>query len=218
MQDQATERTLLVSDLDTALTRLESALTDAGQAIVTIRNCVPQISALVEVVNTMESAMTFARQRLGGSSAEAVLRAVPQQPPLPDPVLALQPDPVLALQPEPAYSPEPELEPEPAPELADEPIPVSTGVPTQYCLRLHITSKAGALDLKAVDNAVNEQPAVTDVALIDYDGRQATLRVWISGSDDAEAARKALGESLRSRLGDADSAEIDIDFEERVAA
>lgn len=195
MQDQATERTLLVSDLETAFARLESALTDAGRAIVTIRNCVPQISTLVEVVNTMESAMNFARQRLG-SPAEALLHAVPQQPTLPEPA----------------------LQPQPEPELEAQPVVVTTGAPTQYCLRLHISSKAGALDLKAVDNAVNEQQAVTDVALIDYDGRQATLRVWISGTGDAEAARKALGESLRSRLGDADAADIDIDFEERAAA
>jgi hypothetical protein len=206
MQDQGTERTLLVSELETALARLESALTDAGRAIVTIRNCVPQISALVEVVNTMESAMSFARQRLGGSSAEALLHAVPQQPTLPEPVLQAQPE------------PEPESEPEPEPEPEAQPVVVTTGGPTQYCLRLHISSKAGALDLKAVDNAVNEQQAVTDVALIDYDGRQATLRVWISGTGDAEATRKALGESLRSRLGDADAADIDIDFEERAAA
>jgi hypothetical protein len=202
MQDQPAERTLLVSDLETALTRLESALTDAGRAIVTIRTCVPQISALVEVVNTMESAMSFARQRLGGSPAEALLHAVPQQPTLPEPALQPQPE------------PEPESEPEPE----AQPVVVTTGAPTQYCLRLHISSKVGALDLKAVDNAVNEQQAVTDVALIDYDGRQATLRVWISGTGDAEAARKALGESLRSRLGDADAADIDIDFEERAAA
>jgi hypothetical protein len=208
MQDQPAERTLLVSDLETALTRLESALTDAGRAIVTIRTCVPQISALVEVVNTMESAMSFARQRLGGSPAEALLHAVPQQPTLPEPVLQAQPEPEIV----------PEAEPEPEPEREAQPVVVTTGGPTQYCLRLHISSKAGALDLKAVDNAVNEQQAVTDVALIDYDGRQATLRVWISGTGDAEAARKALGESLRSRLGDADAADIDIDFEERAAA
>jgi hypothetical protein len=199
-QDQTTERTLLVSELETALTRLESALTDAGRAIVTIRNCVPQISALIEVVNTMESAMSFARQRLGTAS-EAALHAVPQQPPLPEPALPIQPEPV---------------PPEPQPEVE---LPaVSTDAPAQFCLRLHISSKMGALDLKAVDNAVNEQQSVTDVALIDYDGRQATLRVWISGTGDAEAARRALGESLRSRLGDADAADIDIDFEERAAA
>ena len=203
MQEQATERTLLVSDLENALTRLETALTDAGRAIVTIRNCVPQIGALIEVVNTMESAMSFARQRLGtGSAAESPLHAVPQQQPLP------------------AATPQPEREaaPEPEPDFSTEPAVTTTGAPQTYCLRLHIGSKVGALDLKAVDNAVNEQQSVTDVALIDYDGRQATLRVWISGAGDAEEARKALGESLRSRLGDADAADIDIEFEERAAA
>jgi hypothetical protein len=209
MQEQATERTLLVGDLENALTRLEAALTDAGRAIVTIRGCVPQIGALIEVVNTMESAMTFARQRLGtGQPAQLPLHAVPQHQPLP------------AAAPQPLPQPEVAPEPEPAPQhdFPTEPAVTTTGAPQTYCLRLQIGSKVGALDLKAVDNAVNEQQSVTDVALIDYDGRQATLRVWISGTGDAEAARKALGESLRSRLGDADAADIDIEFEERAAA
>jgi ribose 1,5-bisphosphokinase PhnN len=69
-----------------------------------------------------------------------------------------------------------------------------------------------------VDNAVNEQAAVRDVALIDYDGRQATLRVWVTGRENPESVRQALYQSLRSRLGDEDVADIDIEFEERAAA
>jgi hypothetical protein len=183
------DRTLLVNEMETALTRLESTLVEASRAITTIRSCIPQISALIEVVNTMESAMSFARQRLGaGPTAETTpLRAMPQQP---------------AAQ----------LLPEP------EPVPTESATPSQYCLRLRVGSKVGSLDLKAVDNAVNEQAAVRDVALIDYDGRQATLRVWVTGRENPESVRQALYQSLRSRLGDEDVADIDIEFEERAAA
>jgi hypothetical protein len=181
------DRTVLVNEMETALTRLESTLVEASRAITTIRSCIPQISALIEVVNTMESAMTFARQRLGaGPTAETTpLRAMPQQP-------AVQPSP--------------------------EPVATESATPSQYCLRLRVGSKVGSLDLKAVDNAVNEQAAVSDVALIDYDGRRATLRVWVTAMEGPESVRNTLYQSLRSRLGDEDVADIDIEFEERAAA
>ena len=189
-QQETGERTVLVDELESALTRLQSALTEAGRAIDSIRSCIPQISALIEVVNTMETAMSFARQRLGAtvSPEPAPLRAMPQEPP---------------------------AQPTPAPVAAAAP---QSATPTQYCLRLRVGSRVGSLDLKAVDSAVNEQATVTDVALIDYDGRQATLRVWIAGAQDPEQVREALFEALRSRLGGEDAAEIEIDFEERAAA
>jgi hypothetical protein len=47
------------------------------------------------------------------------------------------------------------------------------------CFRLEFESRPGPLDLRTVDDAVSEHPAVRDVALLDYDGRKATLKVWI---------------------------------------
>ena len=198
-QQESGERTVLVDELETALTRLESALVEAGRAITSIRSCIPQISALIEVVNTMETAMSFARQRLGASTTPeaAPLRSLPSQEPAPQPEPALEP----ALQPEPALGP----------------VPAEPVTPGQFCLRLRIGSKAGSLDLKAVDNAVNEQSAVTDVALIDYDGRQATLRVWLTATNP-DNIREALHQSLRDRLGGEDVAEVEIGFEEQAAA
>lgn len=192
-QDQKSERTLLVGELEGALAKLESALTEASRAIVVIRGSIPQISALAQVVTTMESAMTFARERLGAPQPAETppLRTVP---------------------------PQETFQPAPAPEATTPAPAAETAAPAQYCLRLRVGSKIGSLDLKAVDSAVNEQTAVTDVALIDYDGRQATLRVWIGGPEDAEITRKSLQNSLRKRLGDEDAAEIDIEFDERAAA
>ena len=76
-----------------------------------------------------------------------------------------------------------------------------------------VTSKGGSLDLKAVDSSVNENPAVVDVALLDYDGRQATLKLWINQSADPVGVRDALLGSLRRRLGDEGNAEVEIEFE-----
>lgn len=104
------------------------------------------------------------------------------------------------------------LEPEPA---APEP---DTIRPISHRLRISVGSKAGSLDLKAVDGAVNENPAVVDVALLDYDGRHATLKLWISGAADPQAVQELLLASLRRRLGDEQDVEVRVDFEEAAAA
>ncbi|MCH8994745.1 MAG: hypothetical protein IH959_07225 [Chloroflexi bacterium] len=87
-----------------------------------------------------------------------------------------------------------------------------------HCLRLTVKSNSGSLDLKAVDGSVNENPAVVDVALLDYDGRKATLKLWVNESADPIGVRDALLGSLRRRLGDEQAAEVRIDFEESAAA
>ena len=88
---------------------------------------------------------------------------------------------------------------------------------TTRCLRLKVNKKSGSLDLKDVDRAVNENSAVMDVALLDYDGRQATLKVWINERADPNGVREALLTSLRAHLGEEDT-ELAIDFEEDSAA
>ena len=104
--------------------------------------------------------------------------------------------------------------PEPAAEIA-EPEPAQA---VSHCLRLTVKSNSGSLDLKAVDGSVNENPAVVDVALLDYDGRKATLKLWVNESADPIGVRDALLGSLRRRLGDEQAAEVHIDFEESAAA
>ncbi len=85
------------------------------------------------------------------------------------------------------------------------------------CLRLKVSKKSGSLDLKDVDRSVNENSAVMDVALLDYDGRQATLKVWINERADPIGVREALLTSLRAHLGEEET-ELAIDFEEDSAA
>ena len=90
--------------------------------------------------------------------------------------------------------------------------------PVSHRLRMGVSSKAGSLDLRAVDGAVNENPAVVDVALLDYDGRNATLKLWINGAADPQAVRESLITSLRGRLGDEQEADVRIEFDEVAAA
>ncbi len=132
---------------------------------------------------------------------------------------AAEPEPAAqAVEPEPAIEaaePEPvaeTAEPEPTAEIAEPEGAVS------HCLRLAVNSKSGSLDLKAMDASVNENPAVVDVALLDYDGRKATLKLWVNESADPIGVRDALLGSLRRRLGDERDAEVRIDFEESSAA
>lgn len=211
----------LVNNLDNSLEQLETSLAEAGRSLSAVRHNVTQLASLVEVVRDMEDMMNKARANLGmesiATSTQPALRPVPQQEPffqpMPEPIAAL---PEIEELPAPEPQPDPiEIQIEPEPEQA---VPASvaqsaTGEVTPHCLRLGVTSKAGSLDLKAVDGSVNENPAVVDIALLDYDGRKATLKLWINGSADPVGVRDALLGSLRRRLGDESDAEVQIEFE-----
>jgi hypothetical protein len=210
-----------VSELESALNQLESSLVDAGRSVAVVRRNVAQLATLVDVVRELELTMNRARQNLG-MTAEAP-SPQPLRPVLP-PEPAPQPAPEPAYEEQPIEEPQASYEPEPEPPMTEEPPAAETIEPveevaeatageTSHCLRLGVASKVGSLDLKAVDGSVNENPAVVDVALLDYDGRKATLKLWINGAADPVGVRDALLGSLRRRLGDEGSAEVEIDFE-----
>ncbi len=197
------EASSLASELDAALATLDSALAEAGRSVATIRRSVPQMAALTELVREMEAAMARARQDLSMPSG-----AAPQAATLPP----LRPVPSGEVTPELSEDEAESGEPTAA---TSEPEPSRPG---SRCLRLDVRSTAGSLDLKAVDGSVNENPAVADVALLDYDGRQATLKLWIDASEDPNEIREALVESLRRRLGAGQDAEVRIELEEESSA
>ena len=184
----------VAGELDAALATLESALATAGGAVGAIRDALPQVAALAAGVGEMEAAMARVRQQLGASSGAPPLRSVQPQ---------VQP------QDTPAASPEPD---EPPPSVEED--QTEAGGRVSHCLRLDVSTRASSLDLKAVDGSVNENSAVVDVALLDYDGRHATLKIWIEASADPNAVREALLESLQRHLADDEDAEVRIDFEE----
>lgn len=82
----------------------------------------------------------------------------------------------------------------PAPEAPALPAfePANSAALTSF--RLEFESNPGPLDLRTVDDAVSEHPAVRDVALLDYDGRKATLKVWIEPSATPADIQAALVE------------------------
>lgn len=94
-----------------------------------------------------------------------------------------------------------EYEPLPTPAISDpQPAivePAENRVEELICFRLEFESRPGPLDLRTVDDAVSEHPAVRDVALLDYDGRKATLKVWITSL----ASPADVQQSLSDRAG-----------------
>jgi hypothetical protein len=197
------EASSLTRELDGALAALDSALAEAGRAVAAIRSSIPQIDALAEVVREMEATITRARQNPSMPSGAAPQATTsPPLRPVPAQEASSEPSEREAKTGEPTAIPS---EPEPS-------------RPDSRCLRLDVSSKAGSLDLKTVDESVNENSAVVDVALLDYDGRQATLKLWIDASADPKGVREALLESLQRRLGDDRDAEVRIAFEEESAA
>jgi hypothetical protein len=232
----------LAQELEGALTALDASLAQAGRAVGTIRSQVSRFAELADLVEQMELAMTRARQSLevvGAGGAIPPLRAVPPSAPIQDsygtPSTTETPSyegsPPSFDAPEPAFGPAAIDEEEPSPDTSATEAKVDTPEtaddagydfnserPVSHCLRLGVTSKSGSLDLKAVDGSVNENPAVVDVALLDYDGRQATLKLWINNAADPQGVRDALFASLRRRLGDEKEADVKIDFEEGNAA
>ena len=180
----------LANEVDAALSMLESALTDARRAVDVIRASLSQIAGLERRVREMEAAMSRALESLSAPLEPGTRSAAVSQ---------IRPVPIDDTREQEQASPS----------TAER-----SAAPVSNCLRLTVQSKSGSLDLKAVDGAVNENPDVVDVALLDYDGHQATLKLWVNPATDAAAVRDALMASLKSQLGDDGSAEAFIDVEE----
>jgi hypothetical protein len=178
--------TNFMRDFEQTLGALDSALNDAVRAVAAMRAFVPQINMLAQAVVTIESAVTQARQNIDVEGPPPTAQAT---------LHAIQPTPLPATG-----------------QQQEQP---TTEAGTQ-CLRLQVTKTSGPLDLKNVDNAVNEHPEIVDLALLDYDGRQATLKVWVSGGTDRKQLEQSLTDDLLKRVGE--SAEVTITADQESAA
>ncbi len=214
--DNESDVSQLKNELDEALSALDLALLEAGRSVSTVRNNMTRVFALAEHAGEMETAIVRAREQLAltlqGDSAATPLRAVPAQDDTDVEEQVSDAEPVQ----EPENEPTAEIIEKPDTEPESEPVlePASTAT---RCLRLKVSKKSGSLDLKDVDGSVNENSSVMDVALLDYDGRQATLKLWVNERADPNGVREALLTSLRTHLGEEDT-EVDIEFEEDSAA
>ena len=211
---------VLAEELDDALKTLESALAAAGGAATMIRSALPQIVTLAQVVGEMEATMARVRQQIGAPSQAIPTPEPPRQTPPEEPAEIFRaPAPEVSAPEErftDATSETPAQPDEPAAGPAE--VPAEGIGPTSNCLVLDVSTKAGSLDLRSVDGSVNENSAVVDVALLDYDGRHATLKVWIDASANPITVRESLLESLQRHLADDKDAEVRIDFEASSAA
>jgi len=172
----------LAQDLAEAIDDLQAALLRASDAASRIKGLVPRVSAVNALLDEIESVIQSGRREIGSAPSAPFTR----------PTLVATP-------------PQPERQPDDQPGAAagdapEEPRPQASADIT--CFRLEFQSNGGPLDLRAVDDAVSEHPAVRDVALIDYDGRNATLKVWIVNTVSPAEVQQALSERASQIFAD----------------
>jgi hypothetical protein len=201
------EQKSLTTQFEDLIGSLEHALSEAGAAASTARVKLTEIAALEGRAREVDGRL---------SELEAAVNRARDSLNIPMPSAQSS---FLQLHALPAWEEEPESEPEAeTPELALE-MSTEEEEPVEHdgharCLRLEVDKKIGSLDLKQVDAAVNEVPVIVDVALLDYDGRHATLKLWLGETNDPDEISTTLLRELRSRLGGEAIADIQVAFED----
>jgi hypothetical protein len=197
------------NDLNAAIEELEAALGQARAAAERIRAALPRLEHMSAVFAELESIIAAGRD---GGSSPAVPSAAPSRTARPrsrhQTASLAEIAAAAGLQPE-APAPDDGLslvEPVPDADVLDhlEPLVAADG-DSLTSFRLEFQSERGTLNLRAVDDAIGEHPAVRDVALIDYDGRRAVLKVWITGAArpaDVEQALRARADKIASDGGE----------------
>jgi hypothetical protein len=182
----ADDRTLSIEqDLNNSLEELRVALQRASDVTAALQRIVPRVSQIGSLFDELASVINSGRKQLGitgepGAYTRPTLVTRTPSPIVPD--LSPGDDPWSSL----------------AQTMGAETKPTHA---TLTCFRLEFESKPGPLDLRSVDDAVGEHPSVRDVALLDYDGRKATLKVWIEQGADPAAIRDSLTEKAATLFG-----------------
>ncbi len=210
----------LEGELVAALDDLHRALQHAADATASIRTLLPRVSAIGSLFDEIDSVIRGGRQQLGVASGAGAM--VYTRPTLVVPSATARPSSPQPTPSALAYEPaEPSSRSECSDVVPDvgtldpsfegaiaqadavddsdqsvvaspREFPRPADGPGVTCFRLEFESRSGPLDLRIVDEAVGEHPAVRDVALLDYDGRKATLKVWIDGSATAADVQQSL--------------------------
>ena len=167
-------RTALEREFSESVDELHAALQHAADATARVQSLIPRVGSISSLFAEIEGVIRSGREQIGdGGATQTYTRptlvassATPSPtPPQFTSVPSAQSS--TPAQPE-AFAHKPAFEPA-----------ASAGLTS---FRLEFESNPGPLDLRTVDDAVSEHPAVRDVALLDYDGRKATLKVWIEAS------------------------------------
>lgn len=184
----------LSGELNDALRELEDALERATSASARIQSLLPNVSSMSAVFGELEAILEAAKHNGSGAAtarprptlvvpagapkrtkrAQAVVEVATPSAPLTD---EWRVD---------------DAAPAPLPVEIATPVPEATASEPLITFRLELESNPGPLDLRAVDEAVNQHPFVRDVALLDYDGRRATLKVWVSATTTAAEVQESL--------------------------
>jgi hypothetical protein len=198
-------------ELEAAIQELEGALRHASEAAARLKAALPRIERMSSVFDELESIIAAGRSEPTGEHAAPTPIASAPAARSPRPARAKQP---AATIDEPIAEPaaaiaEPAAAIEEAPVEASEPTetiaPEVSAAPTSEKLisfRLEFESNPGPLNLRAVDDAISEHPAVRDVALLDYDGKRAALKVWIAEPASPAEVQQSLSERATQIGGD----------------
>ncbi|MBF6601024.1 MAG: hypothetical protein IVW36_10990 [Dehalococcoidia bacterium] len=186
------QATGLEQELTQAFDDLRRALEQAAEATRALGGLAPRLRAVGEVFDKIDAAIAEGRQQIGATGVGA----------RPSPAAVTRPTLVVPAVAHAAPSPQPA--PAAAIDLAS--VPEATHelreiVATDADLasfRLEFESRPGPLDLRAVDEAISEHPAVRDIALLDYDGHRATLKVWVEGSTSPASVQVAIRDRVRA--------------------
>lgn len=206
----------LDQELNRAFDDLRAALQRASDATAAISQLAPRIQAVAGVFDQIEAAIAEGRRQLAGATSAlqgtvagavtyarptlVVAEPEPASPPsIAEPAFEA-PVPTVTTQPSPlewTSTPVSEWAPKPPPEVPS--LDLQGAIDGQgelVSFRLEFESRPGPLDLRAVDEAISEHPAVRDIALLDYDGHRATLKVWVEGSASPAEVQSAIRDQV----------------------
>ncbi len=169
--DRDSRTTGLGQDLARAIEDLGTTLQHATDATAVLRGILPRIDAIAGVFDDIETALRTGRERLGAATAAFGGHAYGFEP---------RPRPTLVVPQETA-----EVTPVPQGAVAFGESPAVANDTDKRLMRIEIENAAGQLDLRAVDDAMSRHPDVNDVALLDYDGHRATLKLWVDQASSA---------------------------------
>lgn len=184
-------------ELEAAISDLEDALHRASDATTRLKAALPHIERMSSVFDELESIIAAGR---GVATASAPT-------PITDAPVARAIRPARPKPPSPAIDETPEAAPaDQAPaEVSASTEAIATPLNENEKLisfRLEFESNPGPLNLRAVDDAISEHPAVRDVALLDYDGKRASLKVWIAEPASPTDVQQSLSERATKIGGD----------------
>lgn len=192
----------LMAELAGALEALEGALGEVLRNTARLKAVLPRVAALERVLTELEATMARAREQVASPAAAGA------PPAAPSPSLWTVPPG------EPAEAP---TDTEPPPPVQEKPPEASETDRRSFVIE--VTAGEGSLDLKSVDRSVSEDPDVVDVALLDYDGRRASLKIWVNQEADLSQVQAALTERLKENLtADSSAGEISVSLAEEPAA